>query len=561
MKKHRILAIVMAVLVMAALITVPAMAADDGYITIKAPEDLLNPYAWTLEGRRFDAYKIFDVTIVGGGEFAYVLDTHFTTFQTAYGKGDLATYVAGLTTPEEINGFAADVWEYIVSTPVPSEGFVVGEEDDTTVVIEDLPYGYYLVYGSAIHVGDTPPIVAACALTTTDPGATVNLKLDAPSIAKHVWDVDMEDADEPIFMDDPGWVTWCDIDIYEGAAFKLTFTVPDMTGYDKYWITVHDQLSGSFSTPDALHFYKDGVEWHLTTGVDYNSIVSVGTPKYDEDENYAGCFILEITFDPELFLDLAGSEINILYFCSTAGLRLSQPQTAYDSEAEAYYDYNDIRNPNLVYLEYSSNPYMTGEGTLSDSEDKGDTSETPPKEVDVYSYFFKIFKYAGSSLPLPGAKFMLLTDKEDPETAINFKIDLTGDETWPSYYSVVGDWNTGAGYTTEMLTPESGRIQISGIDAGTYWLVETEAPDGYNELEDPIKVEIISIVDGLFYVFADDSFVSQQTVNVQNSAGQKFPGTGGIGRVIFIVVGIALMGGAIVAYVARKRIVNLIANR
>lgn len=33
-------------------------------------------------------------------------------------------------------------------------------------------------------------------------------------------------------------------------------------------------------------------------------------------------------------------------------------------------------------------------------------------------------------------------------------------------------------------------LQLNGLEAGTYYLVETKAPDGYNKVSGPIKVMI-----------------------------------------------------------------------
>ena len=554
MKKHRILAIVMAVLMMAALITVPAMAADDGYITINTPTDPSNPNAWTLEGRRFDAYRIFTVTIVGGGEFAYVLDPAFTAFQTSFGKGDLVTYISGLAAnSDEMNELAAALWEYIDSVPVASKGFVVGEEDDTTVVIEDLPYGYYLVYGSATHVGDAPPVIAACALTTTEPGATVNLKLDAPKITKKVWDKDVEGAVEPV-ADDPGWRDWITLDMNNVAIFKVSFDVPDMTGYDKYWLTVHDKMGhGFWFWPDVV-ITRNGVS--LVKDYDFvmeYEIVNDEAP-YDYTAPYYASTKIEITFDPTLVLDWEGDTIDIIYYgiLNTDG-RIIGGNT---SVGEPIY------NPNKAWLEYSSNPYMTGEGDLEDTSDKGDTSTTPPAEVKVYTFAFRVFKHTGefpkNHKPLGGAKFELYRVKNDPTSAVVFESTSS-----VGYYLVTFDEDEGEKIGTVIESAASGYIDIQSLKAGTYWLTEIEAPDGYNELEDPVKIEIVFIdaTEEYLYIFDGNPEYSSNMVYVRNNAGQMFPSTGGIGRVIFIVVGIALMGGAIVAYVARKRMVNLMANR
>ena len=37
---------------------------------------------------------------------------------------------------------------------------------------------------------------------------------------------------------------------------------------------------------------------------------------------------------------------------------------------------------------------------------------------------------------------------------------------------------------------ETGRVSFSGLGTGTYWLTEAKAPDGYNLLDEPIKLVV-----------------------------------------------------------------------
>lgn len=77
-----------------------------------------------------------------------------------------------------------------------------------------------------------------------------------------------------------------------------------------------------------------------------------------------------------------------------------------------------------------------------------------------------------------------------------------------------------------------------------YYLVETQAPSGYNLLTNAVKVN-----------FADNDVDSNgvYTVDVANNSGIQFPITGGTGTVIFTVIGIALMAGAVVFLVFSRK--------
>ena len=97
------------------------------------------------------------------------------------------------------------------------------------------------------------------------------------------------------------------------------------------------------------------------------------------------------------------------------------------------------------------------------------------------------------------------------------------------------------------------------LDEGTYYLKEEKAPEGYTLLANPIKVKIEAVeTDGLatgqFKLYVNDEEVSVttgdynakidvanglSTVAVENHKGFSLPATGGMGIVLFLVIGVA----------------------
>lgn len=86
-----------------------------------------------------------------------------------------------------------------------------------------------------------------------------------------------------------------------------------------------------------------------------------------------------------------------------------------------------------------------------------------------------------------------------------------------------------------------GKILVDGLDAGTYYLKETKAPDGY--VCSTAELEI---------VIPEKAGVNK-TVGV-SFANSQIPHTGGTGTLMFTIGGIALMGTAgLLLVVSRKK--------
>lgn len=106
----------------------------------------------------------------------------------------------------------------------------------------------------------------------------------------------------------------------------------------------------------------------------------------------------------------------------------------------------------------------------------------------------------------------------------------------------------------KLVSDGQGRFEITGLKAGKYELQEITAPVGYALNEKGIE---FTVKDGT-YKGDSTKEIQYNKDNADNGYGQRvdnrkltIPQTGGIGTVIFTVVGIALMAGAFIAM--RKR--------
>ena len=187
----------------------------------------------------------------------------------------------------------------------------------------------------------------------------------------------------------------------------------------------------------------------------------------------------------------------------------------------------NVQETNTVTFDYSNYPYIE-----NSHKQKSDT-------VDVTTFAIKIDKYADgdTGTKLANAKFDLY------RTATQEEVDGGKAVTIP-HTSVNGVKLEG-----DLATDSNGAAQFAKYEAnGTkydYYLVETQAPAGYNILDKAIKVN-----------FTDaevEATAGIYTVKVPNSSGIKLPITGAAGTVIFTVIGIVLMAAAVLLLVFSRK--------
>lgn len=223
---------------------------------------------------------------------------------------------------------------------------------------------------------------------------------------------------------------------------------------------------------------------------------------------------MTITFDPAKLARLAGQDIFVYY---TANIIAGQPgQREYTNTAELTYT-----------TKLDEDGKETGTGTLTDVE-------------KIYNMDIDISKFAETSKgrPLGDVEFMLY--KVDKTTPVSFY--STGVSTY---------FASTTGTTQTIITDSSGKIALSGIPAGTYYLKEIKTADGYNLLSDMIEINLNFTVDetGATPVFKiGDTVYPDNSISVEviNKKGFTLPQTGGLGTLMFILIGGVLMAGGIV---------------
>ena len=192
------------------------------------------------------------------------------------------------------------------------------------------------------------------------------------------------------------------------------------------------------------------------------------------------------------------------------------------------------------YGKVNSSAVINGDNTNEAKLTYGTSGDSTWEKTTTKVFGFKVFKHAGTDKEtlLPGAEFRLYK--------------TVGDETYYAQFDAKGlltGWNTSATATGVTMTSNgTSALVLNGLDAGTYHLEETKAPDGYNKLTDPVTV-----------IISKEGVVSPAEngiVYVSNNAGATLPSTGGMGTTLFYVIGGGLMVAAVVLLVTKKRMEN-----
>lgn len=288
----------------------------------------------------------------------------------------------------------------------------------------------------------------------------------------------------------------------------------DKTVEDAKWVTktIGDIVEFEISiiaggAADTSYILHDTMSAGLTLDTDSfvitdkNGEVAAGNFKIDIPG--AGTATFSITFAQSYTATLdAGDEISVVYEAMLNG----SAETGLDAET------------NTAWLDYGN-------------------SSTPETKVEVFTYEFDIVKTDGENNILEGAEFKLY----DALTGGN-EIVLTLDED--GFYRPALDGETAADI-------EAGVATIKGLAVGTYYLEETVAPDGFNKLTSRIEV----VVTANNSATVDRSTYVSGGVEVINTAGVLLPGTGGMGTVLFGLLGSAIMIGATaVLFTNKKRV-------
>lgn len=281
-----------------------------------------------------------------------------------------------------------------------------------------------------------------------------------------------------------------------GDAVNFKTTITAQAGAKKY--VLHDTMSGSLTFNDDVVITYNG---NVLNDSDY-TVTKPGADGSTFDVTFTESFLNQLTANSKLYVTYSAT-VN-------ENAVVKDPMT------------------NKTYLTYG---------------DKN--TETNKPETITKTFGIPVFKYTNVNTPLAGAEFILSTDPNCVDDTKNLK--FTKNTEGKYRYDKTGSTTL----TSLDKGRDKGRIDVEGLKAGTYYLKETKAPDGYNLLKKPVTIKIDS--EGKIFV---NNSTTENTgdVKVENKSGTVLPSTGGTGTTMIYLVGAVLVLGSGVVLATKRRV-------
>lgn len=448
----------------------------------------------TTEGKTYEIYKIFDLTYQGT-KVAYTIDSDWSEFF----EGDGSKYIVD-TNASNLNAITiGSATKYINITSENIEEFT-----------QDA-----LKYAASLEGNDGEKVAEGKSVTFDDlalgyylvyPQAATDILEGYGSICSITsttpnGEVNIK-ASYPIIektVDD------ANAEVGQLVKFTITGLVPDTTGYNSYTYQISDTMTSGLSLD------CDAAEFSIKFGD-----VKIDAAPVCEDNGFT------LTFDMTKYQEHVGKEIFVTY-------KVKVTEEAVNSST----------TKNSATLTYSRNPKTS------------ETNTTPPVEVMVYSSEINVIKVDASdeTQKLAGANFVVKNavglyyqaiDANENVITNTYKTDTVAKVNWVEKLEDA----------TLLVTEEEGIITFEGVENGTYYLVEVEAPEGYNKLTGPVTLKV-------GYSNEEGTNLGEVSVShietVENNSGTALPETGGMGTTLFIIIGSLLTIVPVMILVVNKR--------
>ena len=330
-----------------------------------------------------------------------------------------------------------------------------------------------------------------------------------------------------------------DVAIGDEVNYKITSTIPEYSAEYN-----NDSSNVTYTINDTLNglAVKNG-----------SVVVKVGDDVIQAGDN---TFTLQaeeqtviVAFAKTFILNNGGKDVEVTY---TATLT---------EDTKVNFD----AHTNTVYVEYSNDP------------SSGSTAKTDEKKT--YHYTFAIDGNINGSSTTNNKKTTELVKVDENGKVISTKkkedIDSDTQTSVATGATFTLTSTTGSNKVYTAVTDEDGHMTFKGLDAGTYTLVETVAPEGFT-LDTQSHTVVITPTynpDGTlasYSITIDGKTTSTYTATydngtitnisgdsvkteIKNTKMGTLPSTGGMGTYLFTIIGVVVMAGAAGAFFMSRR--------
>lgn len=523
-------------------------------------------------GQSYSVYKLFDATYNADAEgnanaVSYSIDDSNQFFAVLFGADgttpnnyfnyDAATGTVTKKSTVNDTELIAHVTSIVNASGTyynPDAGPVVA--DDTTVTFNDLDFGYYIIkstLGSTVTINSNTPDVEV--IDKNQQGATdFNKQIKTGEAdGAEPWG----DSNSACFGEIVKYKITFNATNYDGANQTQFYSVYDTTGaaitpnFNSITVKVGDRTLTKGYLIGTGDYKDNNSALGSWDGTNYNTTAEWYLVQSSTDE-----FRISIPWMSNHTLNGDGTSGYSLAFGEGAESKFESPVTV-----EITYEATVEDNATIGGASYNT----AGSNNINTAHVKwyfpGGTDSTINDTVHTYVYGIGILKEDSSTfVNLAGAEFEVYGDEACTQQV---KFVTTGIK---GVYSHDED---GEGATNKVVSQLNGKIVLLGLESGDYYLKETKAPDGYNALSAPVKIEVGEGKSEDFSVYANTKGEVADTeqdmegytkhtfgvtkATVGNSKGVELPSTGGKGTTMLITFGSLIAIGFAVFLITHKK--------
>ena len=333
------------------------------------------------------------------------------------------------------------------------------------------------------------------------------------------------------------WVEGTDYNVGDTVSYKISVTVPsNITKLAQFDVDTPEHL-----IDDADSIVVKCGEETLTKDTHYT--VVPGTK--DEATGSKG---FTIKFKTAEMAAYAGKTLTITYNAKLS----DKAVTTIDG------------NTNTAKLIYTNKINENGQPDEDSKEEIHDETIVYTFEIDIVKISDQLGK-DGEPEKLQGVKFKLYKVATDGGVT-GSEIGLKGEDA-NLKLELIKD---------ELVTDKNGKVSVSGLSNGTYYLVETETKEGYNLLSEPVKVELnvqyeetwteskkyengiltkhdVTVNRKNEFGNVTNKTLGAVTNTIINRKGFKLPTTGGFGTLLFSGIGVLLVVAGVGVLLSLKK--------